>query len=213
MAVSDTGCGMTADVQAHMFEPFFTTKEAGKGTGLGLATVYGVVKQSGGSIEVYSEPGKGSAFKVYLPAVASAHDAVISSSLMPAVPAGNETVLLVEDEDGVRDLVREILRSHGYTVLLARHGVEALKVRQQHAGPVHLLLTDVIMPEMNGPDLAEQLGANDRKLAVLYMSGYTDHAVFNNRTIHSGAHFIQKPFTPGALARKVREVLGPAQPS
>ncbi len=207
MAVSDTGCGMDAETQSHIFEPFFTTKDKDKGTGLGLATVYGIVKQSGGYIWVYSEPGRGSTFKVYLPQVQEAAEAAESEKAIPAPMRGTETILVVEDEESVRSLVRGVLQAHGYTVLEARRGDEALQVSDRHKGLIHLLLTDVVMPQMSGRDLAARLVASHSESRVLYMSGYTDRAILHQGVLDAKTHFIGKPFTPDALARKVREVL------
>jgi two-component system cell cycle sensor histidine kinase/response regulator CckA len=207
LAVSDTGIGMDAETQARLFEPFFTTKPAGKGTGLGLATVYGIVKQSGGSVWVYSEVGRGTTFKVYVPRVDEA-PASVSAARGPApAPRGSETVLLVEDAAGLRDMAREILELSGYAVLIARHGSEALLVAQQHAGPIHLLVTDVVMPRMSGRDLAERLVASRPEIRVLFMSGYADGAIAHQDVLAPGAAFVQKPFTPDVLARKVRATL------
>ncbi len=207
LAVSDTGQGMDAQTQARIFEPFFTTKEKGKGTGLGLATVYGIVKQSGGNIWVYSEPGQGAAFKVYLPRVQEAVTGAEPAPAHAAHPRGTETVLLVEDEVSLRSMIRGVLESNGYRVLDARNGEDALVVSQQHRGPIHLLLTDVVMPQMGGRDLADHLAPLYREMKVLYMSGYTDDAIVHHGVLNPGTAFLQKPFTPAALARKVREVL------
>jgi two-component system cell cycle sensor histidine kinase/response regulator CckA len=207
LAVSDTGEGMDAQTKAHVFEPFFTTKEQGKGTGLGLATVYGIVKQSGGYIWVYSEPGHGSVFKVYFPAAEAVATAASHEDDHGARKKdGWETVLLVEDEDAVRALAREVLRRHGYVVVEARHGLDALRVAERHPDDIHLMITDVVMPHMSGRELAERLGATRPKMRVLFMSGYTDHFVVN-RAITPGSWFLQKPFTPEILAQKVRQVL------
>lgn len=207
LAVSDTGCGMEAETQAHIFEPFFTTKEKGKGTGLGLAMVYGIIKQSGGYIWCYSEVGQGTAFKIYLPRVEEVEEMKGKVGVWVAPERCTETVLVVEDEPEVRQLARRILAAQGYQVLEARHGEDALLVCEQHPGPIHLLLTDVVMPEMGGPELAERLAPFRREMKVLYMSGYTDDAIVHHGVLTSGAAYLQKPFTPEALARKVWEVL------
>jgi signal transduction histidine kinase/ActR/RegA family two-component response regulator len=207
LAVSDTGTGIPHKIQSQIFEPFFTTKEQGKGTGLGLATVYGIVKQSGGYIEVDSEPGQGTTFRVYLPRL-DAEPAPVDRSAQPAAAAGGtETILLVEDEEGVRELARDILRASGYTVLEARNGPEALLLCERHQGPLDMLLTDVVMPRMSGRELAERLAPLRPDLSVLYMSGYTDDAVIRHGVLGAGAAFLQKPFTPAILAQRVRETL------
>ena len=212
LAVSDTGHGMDAETRARVFEPFFTTKEQGKGSGLGLATVYGIVKQSGGYIWVYSEPGHGTVFKAYLPQTAAASDAPGMPS-DTTEPVGWETVLLVEDEDLVRVLAREVLRRHQYVVLEAHHGVEALKVAEHHPHDIHLLVTDVVMPQMSGRELAERLAVVRPSMKRLFMSGYTDHALVHDQ-VTRGFAFLQKPFTPDVFARTVRSILDsePAQP-
>ena len=209
LAVSDTGQGMDAATRARIFEPFFTTKEQGKGSGLGLATVYGIVKQSGGYIWVYSEPGHGTSFKVYLPPTAAASVARPTAH-DPAHVAGWETVLLVEDEDAVRALAREVLRRHGYVVLEARHGVDALSVAERHADAIHLLVTDVVMPHMSGRALSERLAGARPQMKTLFMSGYTDHALLPE-DLTPGGEFLQKPFTPEALAGRVRHLLDAGQ--
>jgi PAS domain S-box-containing protein len=207
VAVSDTGHGMDESTKARIFEPFFTTKEVGKGTGLGLAMVYGFVKQSGGHVEVDSEPGHGTTFKVYLPRVKATAPLAKSSPGLLKVPKGAETVLLVEDEDAVRTLSRLILQSGGYTVLEARDGQEGVRVAQQHPGLIHLLVTDLVMPRMSGRQLAEVMTEARPHLQVLFLSGYTDEAVFQHGVLDAGVAVLQKPFSPIGLARKVREVL------
>ena len=209
LAVTDNGCGMDAETQAHVFEPFFTTKEKGKGTGLGLATVYGVVKQSGGYVWVYSEPGRGTSFKIYLPRI---EEKVVPGSRdgkIDARPAerGSETILLVEDEKGVRELAREYLTSTGYTVIEAEDGHTALELAAMHVGPVHLLLTDVVMPGISGRELAERVGQIRPGIKILYMSGYTDQAVVHHGILENDAVLLQKPFTLITLAAKLREIL------
>jgi CheY-like chemotaxis protein/two-component sensor histidine kinase len=207
LAVSDSGVGIPREHQRHIFEPFFTTKEQGKGTGLGLATVYGIVKQSGGYIEVDSEPDRGTTFRIYLPRVDAAVTAA-DRAVRPAAPTGGtETILLVEDEEGVRELARDILRASGYTVIEARNGPEALLLCEHHQGPIDLLLTDVVMPQMSGRELAERMGPVRPNLSVLYMSGYTDDAVIRHGVLGADTAFLQKPFTPAALGQRVRETL------
>lgn len=207
LAVSDSGCGMDKETQARLFEPFFTTKGPGKGTGLGLATVYGIVKQSGGSIWVYSEPGKGTTFKTYFPQVEEETPTRARRKAPPPTREGSETILLAEDENTVRRFTRQVLEMNGYTVLEACHGVEALEVCERHKGPIHLMVTDVVMPKMSGRELAERLARLRPEMKVLYLSGYTTNAIVHHGVLDSDAAFLQKPFTPGALALKVREVL------
>jgi len=225
LEVSDTGVGMDADVQAHLFEPFFTTKGQDKGTGIGLSTVYGIVNQSGGHIFVVSEPGRGTTFRVYLPRVEAALPAPIPVRQRPAIPAGaevtpvaasvehgangtrRETILLVEDAKRVREVVREILEMNGYEVLEARHGAEALKISERYQGTIHGMVTDVVMPQMSGRELAQRLATLRPDMRVLYMSGYTDDNIVRHGLLDAGIAFISKPFTPDALAVKVREVL------
>ncbi len=208
LTVSDTGTGMDKKTMAKIFDPFFTTKEEGKGTGLGLSTVHGIIKQSGGHIRVYSEPGRGTAFKIYLPQIEETLDASRPELVSVESFQGTETILLVEDETAVRALVREVLQRYGYTVLEAEHGVEALQVGEQHLAPIHLLLTDVVLSGgISGPDLAERLTSLRPKVKTLYMSGYTHNATAHHRLLESHAACIQKPFTPDALAGKVRAVL------
>jgi PAS domain S-box-containing protein len=207
LTVSDTGCGMTEEVKARIFEPFFTTKEVGKGTGLGLAVVHGIVKHAEGRIEVESQVGVGTTFKVYLPRVDQpAGHAKPPSGIRPP-PRGTETVLLVEDEDGVRLLTRHALAGCGYKVLDAGDGEEGLLLASRHDGPIHLLVTDVIMPGLGGLQVAERALALHPKLKVLFVSGYTDDAVMRQGVLAEQVHFLQKPFSPVALAFKVREVL------
>jgi CheY-like chemotaxis protein len=207
LAVSDTGCGMTEEVRAHVFEPFFTTKEPGKGTGLGLATVFGIVKQSGGHITVYTEVGVGTTFKLYLPLVGERSRKMQPEIAVSELPHGTETILLVEDADPVRALAREVLQRSGYTILEARHGLEALVVAEQFKGKIDLLVTDVVMPQMGGPELAKLLRDARPGTKVLYLSGYTDDAVFRHGLLEGETAFVQKPFAMAVLARKVREVL------
>ncbi len=207
LAVADTGCGMDRDTQARIFDPFFTTKELGKGTGLGLATVYGIVKQSGGYIWVYSELDKGTVFKVYFPRVGAAAEATEKKETDTAAPQGCETLLLAEDSDSLREMAHDYLASVGYTVLEAASGKEALQKAQEFAGPIHLLLTDVVMPEMSGPELACQMSALRSGIKVIFTSGYTDDAIARQGVLDPAVAFIQKPYRPKALARKIREVL------
>jgi PAS domain S-box-containing protein len=211
LAVGDTGHGMTPEVQARIFEPFFTTKEAGKGTGLGLATVHGVVRQSGGHIFVRSEPGRGSAFEVYLPAVEESPRESPSRPVEEA-PGGSETILLAEDEGGLREIIREYLESRGYTVLPAPHGLAALELSARHAEQIHLLITDVVMPGLGGAELWRRLLAQRPGMKVLFLSGHTDDAVILHGVQAQETAFLAKPFTVDTLARKIREALNQGQP-
>jgi CheY-like chemotaxis protein len=206
LSVSDTGCGMDKETQARIFEPFFTTKGEGVGTGLGLSTVYGVVKQSGGYIWVYSEPGKGARFKIYFPLVEAAADPVAQPETSE-IPRGSETILLVEDDDSMRDLTRTCLLSAGYTVLDVQNGADAIHAASHHAGPLELLLTDVVMPGINGRQLAESLSTLKPELHILYMSGYTADLVAQHGILDPHVVLLEKPFTKEALLRKVRKVL------
>lgn len=207
LSVSDTGVGMDEETRSHLFEPFFTTKEVGKGTGLGLSTVYGIIKQSGGNIRVYSELGQGTTFKVFLPCVTEDIKTTELNKASDLSLHGSETILLVEDQEKVRTLIRESLQRNGYTVLEAGHGMEALQVSEQHEGSIDLLVTDIVMPQMGGRELVQHLTPLRPEMKVLYISGYTDNAFAQNNSVGSDVAFLQKPFTPDVLIRKVREVL------
>jgi len=215
LAVSDTGTGMSADTVAHIFEPFYTTKESGRGTGLGLSTVYGIVKQSGGYIWVYSELGRGTSFKVYLPRVDEAVEALPAAKRTPQerVKMGTETILLVEDEPDLRELTRTVLAAKGYTVVEARNAEEAERLAESNGAKIHLLLTDVIMPGISGRELAKRILARQPSMRVLYMSGYTYNVIAQGGTLERGVSFLQKPFTPSALVEKVRDVLDAVVPA
>ena len=214
LSVSDTGCGMDAAVQAHLFEPFFTTKEQGKGTGLGLATVYGIVKQSDGDIWAYSEAGIGSTFKIYLPRLEEApQERPAEAAPGDPLRAGHETLLVVEDSEITRRLLKEILSQRGYRLLLAADGEEALRLDAEHVEPIHLLLTDVVMPRLNGRELARRLAPRRPGLKVLFMSGYTQEAIAKHGILDPGTSFLEKPFSPDALARRIRDLLDAGGPA
>ena len=213
LAVSDTGTGMDAATQKRIFEPFFTTKDPGRGTGLGLATVYGIVKQSGGSIWVYSEPGQGTTFKIYLPAVDAPAEA-LSKIVAPAQHlTGVETVLVVEDDEQLLHLAERALTARGYTVLAADRGAAALEIARRHPGPIHMLLTDVTIPDMDGRALAAALRKERGETRLLYMSGYADQAIVHHGVLDAAVAYLPKPFTTEAIARRVREVLDTPEPS
>ncbi|OGK87981.1 MAG: hypothetical protein A2X52_13690 [Candidatus Rokubacteria bacterium GWC2_70_16] len=207
LAVSDNGVGMDRETRSRIFEPFFTTKEKGKGTGLGLATAYGIVKQHDGTITVESAPGEGTTFRVYLPKVEEPVESGDRAAAPGRDPGGSETLLLVEDEEPVRRIALEILQASGYQVLEARDPADALRIAERHAGPIHLLLTDVVMPHMSGPELTGRIAMLRPGIRVLYMSGYTGEALGRHGDVEPGAALLQKPFTPDILGRKVRETL------
>jgi two-component system sensor histidine kinase EvgS len=207
LSVSDSGCGMAPEIQAQLFEPFFTTKKQGEGTGLGLATVYGIVKQNSGFINVYSEPGRGSTFRIYLPR----HEGEAEDAAAPVdipIPGGRgETVLVVEDEPSVLKLARKVLEQTGYTVLTADSPDLALALARDHAGTIHLLVTDVVMPGMDGRDLAHRIASGHPEIKILFMSGYTANVIAHRGVLDRGVNFIQKPFSKQELAVRVRRVL------
>ena len=207
LSVTDTGTGISKEIQEHIFDPFFTTKEVGKGTGLGLATVYGIVKQSGGYVWVDSELGQGACFTIYLPRVKGTIASDMSAKA-EAQPRGTETLLVAEDEEALREAMCDYLRSLGYTVLAASSGQQALSVASQHEGHIDLLITDLVMPEMSGRELSQMLESFRPDLKTIYMSGYTDDAVLRRGIQVLNATFLQKPFSLGTLARKVRDTLG-----
>jgi two-component system cell cycle sensor histidine kinase/response regulator CckA len=209
LTVRDTGIGISDDIKAHLFEPFFTTKERGYGTGLGLSTCYGIVKQNNGHITVDSIPNQGATFTIYLPSALEATPPQAAPVKLGDnhIPRGTETILLAEDDPAVRELAGDTLRLQGYTILEATHGLEALQIVENHHGPLHLLLTDVIMPYMGGRELAGHLSARQPRLKIIYISGYAESIITHDGVLESGINFIQKPFLPGDLARKVRQVL------
>jgi two-component system, cell cycle sensor histidine kinase and response regulator CckA len=215
LAVSDTGMGMDQETMSHIFEPFFTTKEQGRGTGLGLSMVYGIVKQSDGHIWVYSEPGRGTTFKIYLPSVAEGSETLPSEEALPAAYQGTGTILLVEDDRQLRELASSILKACGYAVWSAESTQAALSICEEQLGAIDLLVTDVVMPGFSGRELAKRILARRPSIKVLYMSGYTANAVVHQGVLDPGTFFLQKPFTPSSLRNKVQEVLSspPPQPA
>ena len=207
LSVSDTGAGMDKETQSRIFEPFFTTKEKGKGTGLGLSTVYGIVKQSGGYIFAHSESGSGTTFRIYLPKVLDPAGQPGVSKAPQVATGGSETVLLVEDEESVRELVRETLKTKGYSVMEAADGIQGMKIAESFEGKIDILITDVAMPGMGGHELAKRVTAARPGIKILFLSGYTEDAIIHEGVLDPGTAFLQKPFTLQALARKVRDVL------
>jgi CheY-like chemotaxis protein len=207
LSVRDTGCGMDEATKARIFEPFFTTKDVGKGTGMGLAVVYGIVQQSGGHIDVTSEPGKGATFDIHLPVCREGTIDQARAEVLPSASTGRETVVLVEDEEAVRRLAREILTQQGYTVLEAKDGPDALRLCQQYAGPIDLLVTDVVMPQMSGLRLADRLRAIRPQTKTLFISGYLDETLREYGASADQIHLLKKPFAAATLARTVRDVL------
>lgn len=212
LAITDTGAGMTEEIKARLFEPFFSTKAIGQGTGLGLSTCYGIVKQSGGHISVYSEPGRGTTFKIYLPQVQESARPPVQRIASMELPRGTETILLVEDDPALREMSSTLLRRLGYTVWVAANGVEALTLKQQrNVGHIDLLFTDVVMPQMSGKELADRMEALYPHMRILFTSAYTENAILHQGMLNKGVALLQKPFTPSALANKLREVLGRAK--
>ncbi len=207
IGVSDTGCGMNTDIQSHLFEPFFTTKEQGKGTGLGLSTVFGIVKQSLGTISFKSQVGIGTTFRIYLPRVDEKAESGVNLDDRSDLSRGSETILIAEDEDSVRTLIEEILQTHGYNVLSAANGSEATLMSERHKGPIHLLVTDIIMPQMSGPELARHMTIQRPGMKVLFLSGYANESILEQNSIVSGGSFLQKPFSPETLTLKIREII------
>lgn len=211
LAVSDTGSGMSLEMQDQVFDPFFTTKEKNKGTGLGLSTVYGIVKQSKGNIWVYSEPGQGTTFKIYLPQAEKDHPSREPKPEIKPTLQGNERVLVVEDDPSVRKIAAKNLIRFGYTVFSAANGDEALAICREHKKEIDVLLTDVVMPGMSGKELVQKLQGQGMEISVVYMSGYTDNAIVHHGVLDPGLFFLQKPFSPESLASKVREALNQNQ--
>jgi two-component system, cell cycle sensor histidine kinase and response regulator CckA len=207
LAVSDDGIGMDRETLANAFEPFFTTKETGKGTGLGLSTVYGIVKQNQGFVNIYSEPGKGTCFKVYLPRHHGKAEKAIEAAQTETPRGRGETILIVEDDAPVLHLARRVLEKLGYAVLTSARPAEAVAMAREHAGEIHLLMTDVVLPGMSGKDLAGEMMQIRANIRVLFMSGYTANVIAHQGVLDEGVHFIEKPFTPDSLARKVREAI------
>ncbi|MCX6985412.1 MAG: response regulator, partial [Lentisphaerae bacterium] len=207
LSVSDTGCGMDEKVKEHIFEPFFTTKEVGKGTGLGLATVHSIVKQSNAHIDVQSEPGKGTRFRIYFPEAVNGGIANEGQHETESIPRGSETILLAEDEDSMRNMIQNFLQSIGYTVLPACNGKDALEIAEKHKDPIHILLTDVVMPEMNGFDLAKHVKNSFPEMKLLFMSGYAK-PTDTHKMMKIGDNLIEKPVSIYALAVKLRKILG-----
>ncbi len=212
LIVSDTGTGMTEETRDRVFEPFFTTKERGKGTGLGLSTVYGIVKQSGGNIWVYSEPDKGTAFKIYLPRVFEEAEEIPSETPGEELARGTETILVIEDELMIREIVNVQLLEQGFTVLLAADGEEAIRICAEHKDPIHLLLTDVVLPGMSGREAAKNITSGRPEIRVIYMSGYTANGIVHHGVLTTGLAFLQKPFSPAVLLNKIRQVLDAKTP-
>jgi CheY-like chemotaxis protein len=207
LAMTDSGCGMDEKTRSKLFDPFYTTKEPGKGTGLGLSTVYGIVKQSGGNIWVYSEPGKGTTFKIYLPRINKMEKTGSPSKDIRKPSRGDETILLVEDDEAVRQVTLAMLEGSGYTIIEASNGAEAFRISEEHEGNIDLLLTDVVMPGMSGRELADQIERDHPGIRVLFMSGYTDNAIHHHGVLEPGTAFIEKPFSQASLTRKIRDVL------
>jgi CheY-like chemotaxis protein len=212
LAITDNGCGMDEKTKAHMFEPFFTTKEFGKGTGLGLSTVYGIMKQSGGFVWVYTELGIGTTFKICFPTVRTVHETESPSDNFEKIDNASETILIVEDDAGLLEVTHRSLEAVGYAILSARNPEEAIRIAESHPGPIHLMVTDVILPGINGAQLASQLSRLRPEMKVLFVSGYTDEYIVRHGVLEPGLAFLQKPFSPKALNRKVGEMLAAPLP-